>query len=223
MHVLSINILRGWLKLSNFFYKIVRQCKKNLLLFSKNNSEDKGGTMKHTFIVLIILMLAAGLTYAQKEKKETKTTVPPKSVVEMTPNELAELGKRNKVEAEKFLKENATKKDVKTTKSGLQYKILREGTGPQPKATDVVIVIYRGTLMDGTEIDNSLKKRVPTATIKLDNAMKGWGEGIQLMKLGAKYQFFIPPELAYGKSIIANYIGPNTLLIYEIELMQIGE
>jgi FKBP-type peptidyl-prolyl cis-trans isomerase len=139
----------------------------------------------------------------------------------LTPAELEEIGKLNKAEAEKFLKENAKRKDVITTKSGLQYKILKEGTGPQPKETDVVVISYRGTLIDGTEFDNSLTKRMNTITFPLDHTLKGWTEGIQLMKVGSKYQFFIPPELAYGKNIVANYISPYSLLIYEIELIKI--
>src|SRR4029078_13148766 len=94
----------------------------------------------------------------------------------------------------KYLAENAKKEGVKTTHSGLQYKVLKEGTGNSPKATDTVQVHYRGTLLDGTEFDSSIKRGQP-AEFPLNRVIKGWTEGVQLMKEGAKYQFFIPAKL----------------------------
>ena len=104
---------------------------------------------------------------------------------------------KNAAAGEKFLAENKNKPGVKTTANGLEYKVLKEGKGAQPKATDTVTVHYRGTLIDGTEFDSSYKRGQP-ATFPLNGVIKGWTEGLQLMKVGSKYQFFIPPGLAYG-------------------------
>jgi FKBP-type peptidyl-prolyl cis-trans isomerase len=109
---------------------------------------------------------------------------------------------------------------VKTTASGLQYKVIREGTGAQPKATDMVTVNYRGTLINGTEFDSSYKRGQP-ATFPLNGVIKGWTEGVQLMKVGSKYQFFIPSNLAYGERAVGPDIGPNATLIFEVELLDV--
>lgn len=125
-----------------------------------------------------------------------------------------------KDKGEKFLRENAAKEGVKTTASGLQYKVLEEGTGRSPKATDTVVVNYRGTLINGTEFDSSYKRKKPTE-FALNQVIKGWTEGIQLMKEGAKYQLFIPSDLAYGPKRVGAKIGPNETLIFEVELLQV--
>jgi FKBP-type peptidyl-prolyl cis-trans isomerase FklB len=127
---------------------------------------------------------------------------------------------KNQADGQKFLAENKTKSGVKTTPSGLQYKSLKEGTGPQPKATDTVTVNYRGTLIDGTEFDSSYKRGEP-ATFPLNGVIKGWTEALQLMKKGSKYQLFIPPDLAYGERAVGPDIAPNATLIFEVELMDI--
>jgi FKBP-type peptidyl-prolyl cis-trans isomerase len=120
-----------------------------------------------------------------------------------------------------FLKENAKKEGVKTTPSGLQYKVLKEGEGKSPKATDNVRVHYRGTLLNGTEFDSSIKRGEP-AEFPLNHVIKGWTEGVQLMKEGAKYQFFIPANLAYGeRGTPGGPIGPNETLIFEVELLKV--
>jgi FKBP-type peptidyl-prolyl cis-trans isomerase FklB len=126
----------------------------------------------------------------------------------------------NAAEGKKFLEENKKKEGVKTTASGLQYKVLKEGNGPQPKATDTVTVDYRGTLIDGTEFDSSYKRGQP-ATFPLNGVIKGWTEGLQLMKTGAKYQFFIPSDLAYGARAMGPDIGPNSTLIFDVELKSV--
>jgi FKBP-type peptidyl-prolyl cis-trans isomerase FklB len=128
-----------------------------------------------------------------------------------------EAGQKNAAEGEKFLAENKNKPGVKTTASGLQYKVLKEGTGAQPKATDTVTVNYRGTLINGTEFDSSYK-RGESASFPLNAVIKGWTEGVQLMKAGSKYQFFIPPGLAYGEAGRPG-IPPNATLIFEVELL----
>jgi FKBP-type peptidyl-prolyl cis-trans isomerase FklB len=129
-------------------------------------------------------------------------------------------GEKNASDGAKFLEENKKKAGVKTTASGLQYKSLKEGSGPQPTATDTVTVNYKGTLMDGSEFDSSYKRGEP-ATFPLNGVIKGWTEGLQLMKKGSKYQFFIPANLAYGERSPGAGIPPNSTLIFEVELLDI--
>ena len=131
-----------------------------------------------------------------------------------------QLGEKNKTEGAKFLEENKKKPGVKTTASGLQYKVEKEGTGPQPKATEMVTVNYRGTLIDGTEFDSSYKRGQP-ATFPVNGVIKGWTEALQLMKQGSKYQLFIPSNLAYGERAMGPDIGANSTLIFEVELQEV--
>src|SRR6188768_3039798 len=131
-----------------------------------------------------------------------------------------QLGEKNKTDGTKFLEENKKKPGVKTTASGLQYKVEKEGTGPQPKATDMVTVNYRGTLIDGTEFDSSYKRGQP-ATFPVNGVIKGWTEALQLMKVGAKWELYVPSELAYGDRGAGEMIGPNSTLIFEVELLGI--
>ncbi|MGA7274161.1 MAG: FKBP-type peptidyl-prolyl cis-trans isomerase [Candidatus Udaeobacter sp.] len=127
-------------------------------------------------------------------------------------------GEKNKADGSKFLEENKKKPGVKTTASGLEYKVEKEGTGAQPKPTDTVTVNYRGTLMDGTEFDSSYKRGQP-ATFPVNGVIKGWTEALQLMKVGSKYQVFVPANLAYGERSVSPEIGPNATLIFEVELL----
>src|SRR5438876_1918416 len=129
-------------------------------------------------------------------------------------------GEKNKTEGAKFLEENKKKQGVKATASGLQYKVEKEGTGAQPKATDMVTVNYRGTLIDGTEFDSSYKRGQP-ATFPVNGVIKGWTEALQLMKVGSKYQLWIPSNLAYGERAMGPDIGSNSTLIFEVELMDV--
>jgi FKBP-type peptidyl-prolyl cis-trans isomerase FklB len=121
-------------------------------------------------------------------------------------------------ESEKFLAKNMKKEGVKTTDSGLQYKVLREGTGVTPGAEDFVKVNYRGTFIDGKEFDSSHAKGEPQI-IRVDGVIKGWTEALPMMKVGSKWQLFVPPDLAYGRSGLPNRIPPNKALIFEIELL----
>jgi FKBP-type peptidyl-prolyl cis-trans isomerase len=130
------------------------------------------------------------------------------------------LGGENKAKEEVFLKENAQKPGVKVTASGLQYRVLSEGTGPLPKESDTVRVHYRGNLLDGTEFDSSYKRNEP-AVFPLKGVIKGWTEALQLMRVGAKYQVFIPSRLAYGENGAGQVIGPNATLVFEVELLGI--
>jgi FKBP-type peptidyl-prolyl cis-trans isomerase len=134
--------------------------------------------------------------------------------------EMQQLAETNKKEGEAFLAANKTKAGVISLASGLQYKILQEGTGPKPTAADTVTVNYRGTLLDGTEFDSSYK-RGQAASFPVGGIIKGWTEALLLMPVGSKWQLFIPPELAYGPRQAGPSIGPNSTLLFEVELLSI--
>jgi FKBP-type peptidyl-prolyl cis-trans isomerase len=122
---------------------------------------------------------------------------------------------------EKYLQANAKKDGVTTTASGLQYKVINEGNGPKPaSASATVQVHYRGRLIDGTEFDSSYKRGQP-AEFPLNRVIAGWTEGLQLMAVGAKYEFYIPSELGYGKRGAGGLIPPDATLIFEVELLKI--
>ena len=131
-----------------------------------------------------------------------------------------EAADKNTKEGEKFLAENKTKPGVKTTASGLQYMVEKEGSGSGPKETDTVVVNYRGTLLDGTEFDSSYQRGEP-ATFPVNRVIKGWTEALQLMKPGGKYKLFIPSNLGYGPGGAGGDIGPNATLIFEVELLNV--
>ena len=134
--------------------------------------------------------------------------------------EKAKKGKVARGAGEAFLKENSSKEGVITTKSGLQYKVLQEGNGKSPKATDSVRCHYEGMLIDGTLFDSSLQRGEP-ATFPLNGVIAGWTEGLQLMKEGAKYRFFIPYLLGYGANGAGNSIPPYSTLIFDVELIEV--
>lgn len=125
----------------------------------------------------------------------------------------------NKKAGDEFLAANKTKKDIVTLPSGLQYRVLADGTGKKPSAEDTVTVHYRGTLVNGEEFDSSYRRNEP-ATFAVSGVIKGWTEALQLMKEGAKWQLFIPQQLAYGERGMGA-IGPNELLIFEVELIKV--
>ena len=124
-------------------------------------------------------------------------------------------------EGKKFLEQNKTKPGVKVTGSGLQYEVITEGAGKSPAAADMVEVHYSGTLIDGTEFDSSYKRR-SSAKFPLNRVIKGWTEGLQLMKEGAKYKFYIPSELAYGAKGAGQSVPPNAALIFEVDLLKVN-
>jgi len=134
--------------------------------------------------------------------------------------EAKKLAEKNKKEGEAFLEENKKKEGVKTLPSGLQYKVITEGSGKSPKESDTVTVNYRGTFLDGTEFDSSYKRGEP-ATFPVKGVIAGWVEALPLMKEGAKWQLFIPSGLAYGETGAGGAIGPNATLIFEVELISI--
>jgi len=133
---------------------------------------------------------------------------------------MKEMADKNKAEGETFLAENKMKEGVITLPSGLQYKIIKEGTGEKPTLEDTVVTHYVGKLLDGTEFDSSYKRGQP-ATFPVKGVITGWTEAIQLMKVGAQWQLFIPSDLAYGKNGAGSKIGPNSTLIFEVELIEI--
>ncbi|MDX8411519.1 MAG: FKBP-type peptidyl-prolyl cis-trans isomerase [Mariprofundaceae bacterium] len=120
-----------------------------------------------------------------------------------------------------FLAANKKKSGVIETASGLQYLIIRQGDGAKPKTTDVVRVHYQGNLIDGTKFDSSYDRGQP-AEFPLNQVIRGWTEGLQLMSVGSKFRFFIPPDLAYGKRGAGRLIGPNATLVFDVELLGIG-
>jgi len=133
---------------------------------------------------------------------------------------MQKLSEKNKADGEKFLAENAKNEGVKSLPSGLQYKEITPGKGKSPKATDTVTTHYKGTLIDGTEFDSSYKRGEP-ATFPVSGVISGWTEALQLMKEGAKWQLFIPSDLAYGERGAGRDIGPNATLIFEVELISV--
>lgn len=135
---------------------------------------------------------------------------------------MQQVGEANKKEGDAFLAANKTKEGVVTLPSGLQYKILSQGSGPKPAATDSVTCNYKGTLINGTEFDSSYKRGQP-ATFAVNGVIKGWTEALQLMPVGSKWQLFIPSDLAYGQRGPSPEIGPNSTLIFEVELLSIQD
>ena len=133
---------------------------------------------------------------------------------------LTKLAKKNKEEGEAFLKENAEKEGVVTLDSGLQYQVLKRGNGPTPGPMDRITAHYRGTLIDGTVFDSSIDRNEPIS-IGVNEVIPGWTEALQLMKVGDKWRLFVPPELAYGRDGGGEVIGPNAVLIFDIELLAV--
>jgi len=138
-------------------------------------------------------------------------------LTEKRQKEMRAEAEKNKVLADEFLAKNKSAEGVKVTSSGLQYKVLQEGTGASPKADDMVKVNYKGTLIDGKEFDSSFKRNAP-AEFPVKGVIPGWTEGLQMMKKGSKMIFFVPPELAYGDRP-RQKIPSNAVLIFEVELV----
>jgi FKBP-type peptidyl-prolyl cis-trans isomerase len=127
---------------------------------------------------------------------------------------------KNAEESQKFLEENRKKEGIRTTESGLQYVVLEEGSGASPGVEDFVTVQYRGNFIDGTEFDSSYAKGEPQK-VKTDGVIKGWTESLQMMKVGSKWKIFLPPDLAYGRRGQGEWIPPNKVLVFEIELLSV--
>ncbi len=157
----------------------------------------------------------------EEEQKQTLTDLQ-KELMTKQQEHVRQMMEKNKKEGEEFLAANGKKEGVVTLQSGLQYKVLKKGTGPSPKLTDTVETNYRGTLLDGTEFDSSYK-RGQTATFPVNGVIAGWKEALQKMKVGDKWQLFVPSELAYGERGAGREIGPNQALIFEVELLGIKQ
>lgn len=142
-----------------------------------------------------------------------------KKMTEIAMKKQQESAEKNAKDGAEFLKKNLEKSGIKVTKSGLQYKVIKEGTGPKAVATDTVSVHYKGTLIDGKEFDSSYKRNEP-AVFELGRVIPGWVEGIQLMSKGSKYELIIPSDLGYGERANAA-IPANSVLIFEVELLDI--
>jgi FKBP-type peptidyl-prolyl cis-trans isomerase FklB len=136
--------------------------------------------------------------------------------------QMQEFSEKNKKDGENFLAENKTKEGIITLPSGLQYKVIQAGTGKSPKSSDTVTVNYKGTLIDGTEFDSSYRRGQP-ASFPVKGVIPGWTEALQLMKEGAKWELYIPSNLAYGERGAGRNIGPNSTLIFEVELISVKE
>ena len=166
--------------------------------------------------------LTGGKTAISETEAKTVITAFRSEMMKKQQAQAAQAGDANKLAGQKFLAENKSKEDVVTLPSGLQYKIIKEGDGPKPSASDTVVTNYRGTLIDGTEFDSSYKRGEP-ATFPVGQVIKGWTEALQLMPVGSKWQLFIPSDLAYGERSPGGEIGPNSTLIFDIELLSIQE
>jgi FKBP-type peptidyl-prolyl cis-trans isomerase FklB len=164
------------------------------------------------------LMLGNKLLISDQEAKDFIAAYQKERAAKVA-EEKKKLGEKNKQEGAAFLAENKKKEGVKTLPSGLQYKVIKEGTGKTPKATDTVVTQYKGTLINGTEFDSSYRRNEP-ATFPVNGIIRGWTEALLLMKEGSKWQLFVPPELAYGEQG-AGPIGPNATLIFEVELVSV--
>lgn len=188
-----------------------------------------GRSMKKDDVNIDPDVLARGIKDAYADKKILLSDEEAQAALTQLKNEVQknqqvkyqESLEKNKKEGDAFLAANKAKPGVVTTPSGLQYKVIQEGTGPKPTATDTVVCNYKGTLIDGTEFDSSYKRGQP-ATFPVSQVIKGWTEALQLMPVGSKYELFVPPSLGYGeRGTGGGPIGPNATLIFEVELVSI--
>jgi FKBP-type peptidyl-prolyl cis-trans isomerase len=191
---------------------------------------DIGRTLKSQDLDVDPEILAKGLKDALTERKllmndqemtDTLTTFKEEFLAKKR-EETKKMGEQNKKEGEAFLSANKKKAGVVTLPSGLQYQVIKPGTGKKPKATDTVTVHYRGTLVNGKEFDSSYRRGKPV-TFPVNGVIRGWVEALQLMQEGAKWQLFIPSDLAYGQRGAGPDIGPNATLVFEVELISVGE
>jgi FKBP-type peptidyl-prolyl cis-trans isomerase FklB len=166
--------------------------------------------------------LAGGKTLLTEEEAQAAIKAVQDEVGKQQMEKMQVEGAANKKEGDAFLAANKGKEGVVTLPSGLQYKILKAGTGPKPTASDTVVCNYRGTLINGTEFDSSYKRGQPV-TFPVSGVIKGWTEALQLMPVGSKWQLFIPSDLAYGDRGAGANIGPDSTLIFEVELVSIQD
>jgi len=189
---------------------------------------DIGTNLKRQDLDLDAKSLAAGISEAFAGKSALTPAEVQETLAELRKQVMAQMetkakaaGGKNLKEGEDFLAANAKKDGVKTTASGLQYKVLKAGTGATPKPSDEVNVHYHGTLIDGTVFDSSVERGEPIS-FPVTGVIPGWVEALQLMKVGDKWQIYIPSKLAYGERGSGPKIGPNSALIFDVELLGIG-
>jgi FKBP-type peptidyl-prolyl cis-trans isomerase FklB len=195
-----------------------------------NIGNGLGGNLKKQSVEVDPALVSQGLKDAMGGAKTRLTQEEAQAVLNEVQTEVRkqqqektqESSAKNKTEGEAFLAANKSKEGVVTLPSGLQYKILTAGTGPKPTASDSVKCNYRGTLINGTEFDSSYKRGQP-ATFGVGQVIKGWTEALQLMPVGSKWQLVIPSSLAYGERGAGAEIGPDSTLIFEVELLSIED
>jgi len=194
-----------------------------------NFGKGLGERLKSQSVEFDPALVAQGMKDAMAGTKLRLTDEEAHAVLNEVQTELQKVGQekakqeavKNKADGETFLAANKAKEGVVTLPDGLQYKILKAGTGPKPAATDKVVCNYKGTFVDGTEFDNSYKRGEPV-TFDVTGVIKGWTEALQLMPVGSKWQLFIPPDLAYGAAGRQG-MPPNETLVFEVELLSIQE
>jgi FKBP-type peptidyl-prolyl cis-trans isomerase len=169
--------------------------------------------MKKVLVMAIAALLMTGMASCGGNSSSTENT-------EETTPDYGQQIKDNKTLGREFMEQNAKNDSVVQTQSGLQYMVLKEGTGVKPSATDTVTVHYTGKLLDGTVFDSSVERGEP-ATFALDQVIPGWTEGLQLMSEGSEYRLFIPSELAYGSKGAGDKILPNATLIFDVQLIKV--
>ena len=191
---------------------------------------DIGNNLKNLKVDMNLDLLVRGIRDVLSETKllmteqEIRSTMMAfqKELMAKREQQMKVLGEKNKKEGESFLAENKKRAGVTTLPSGLQYKVFKAGTGKTPTDTNTVTAHYRGTLIDGTEFDSSYRRGQP-AIFPVKEVIPGWIEALKLMQEGAKWQLFIPPNLAYGERGAGSVLGPNATLIFEVELISIQE
>lgn len=181
-----------------------------------------GTSLKETSVAIKYDSFLKGVKDVMEGKKPTLTVEEAQKIIrESIDAAMAKKGEENLAKETAYFAENGKKSGVITTASGLQYEVITEGTGANPTATDTVKVNYVGTLVDGTKFDSSFDRGEP-AIFPLNRVIPGWTEGIQLMKVGGKTKFYIPSKLAYGPSGAGDKIGPNSTLVFEVDLIEIN-
>ncbi len=181
-----------------------------------------GGNLKETAEDLDLEMVIKGLKEAFSDKQSMTPAEVQSTVQNFQKRMMDSQMEKGKKKGEEFLTENKKKDGVKVTASGLQYKVIAEGAGDKPKATDTAVVQYKGALIDGTEFDSSYKHGGKPVSFPINRVIPGWTEGLQLMSPGAKFQFFIPSALAYGENPPpGSPIPPNAVLVFEVELVSV--
>ena len=193
-----------------------------------NIASGLGANLKKQDVEVDWALVAQGLKDGAAGGKTRLTEDEAKAVLTEVQNEIRkeqsekmkEAADKNKTEGQAFLAANKDKEGVKTLPDGMQYKVITEGTGPKPTPSDTVVCNYKGTLIDGKEFDSSFKRGEP-ATFPVGGVIKGWTEALQMMPVGSKWQLFIPPDLAYGERGAGAEIGPDSTLIFEVELISI--